>query len=166
MPQLGTAIFDPTEKYRYLLTRSWPSLEMNGTVTWVMLNPSTADAYQDDPTIRRCISFSQNWGYSGLIIVNVYALRSTDPKGLLTIQDPIGRENPMHIQNAIQSSQLTIAAWGAFKVSNQTCKLGLPNEVYNVLRQAELHCLGTTKEGYPRHPLYIKGSTKPQRLSL
>lgn len=159
MKQLGSTIFDDTGIYRYTLTRSWTSLEMNGIVTWVMLNPSTADAFQDDPTIRRCISFSKEWGYNGLIITNIYALRSTDPKGLLKVQDPIGRENVIHISNAIAESQLVIGAWGAFK-------LGVPDEVYKVLKQVEIYCLGTTKEGHPKHPLYVKGSTKPQRFAL
>lgn len=159
MSILGTAIFDETGQYRYTLTRSWSSLENNGIVNWIMLNPSTADEFQDDPTIRRCISFTKEWGYNGLIITNLYAFRSTDPNVLLGVEDPIGKDNITHIIDAVSQSKLTIGAWGAFKI-------GVPDEIYDILTQIELWCLGTTKSGCPKHPLYVKGTTKPQRLIL
>jgi len=157
---MSEAIFDPTRTYRYRLTRLWGTLlEDKGTITWIMLNPSTADEFQDDPTIRRCIGFSKQWGFSRLIITNLYGLRSTDPKQLLLSSNPIGDDNLYHIKKAVEESQFIMAAWGAFQ-------LGIPQSILPTLKNLELHCLGTTKSGQPKHPLYIKADTNPIRLIL
>src|SRR5690606_18576726 len=92
----GTARFSPCGQYRYLLTRPIPAPFWKpdaGEAVFVMLNPSTADASEDDPTIRRCIGFAKEWGCTGLTVANLYALRSTDPKGLWKHRDPVGPEN-------------------------------------------------------------------------
>lgn len=156
---LGEAIFDSSMTYRYQLTRNWNTLvSTKGIITWVMMNPSTADQFQDDPTIRRCISFSKNWGYSGLIITNIYAFRSTDPKGLLKVGDPMGPDNPTYIKDALDKSSSIVVAWGSF--------IDPPTPVREVLKDYSLFCLGTTKHGHPKHPLYIKGDTIPIRFHL
>jgi hypothetical protein len=144
-----SARLSPCGTYRYELYRRWG----NGpTLLWIMLNPSTADADIDDPTIRRCIGFSQRDGYGALIVVNLYAYRATDPKALLTADDPEGPDNWWHIQRAIRSSDAVVFAWGATQV---------PRGHHHVWHSGALIpsplCLGYTKKGAPRHPLYVKG---------
>jgi len=157
---IGEAVVDETGKYRYLLSRDWGLFgESNCKVAWIMLNPSTADANIDDPTIRRCKTFSTLWGYDSLVVVNLYALRATNPKHLLETIDPVGERNGDYIRKAIRESQLVVAAWGAFK-------LGVPGAIRPILHEVNLSCLGTTKDGHPKHPLYVKATTQRQRFSL
>ena len=115
-----------------------------------MLNPSTADAYEDDPTIRRCIGFTRRFGGESLEVVNLFALRATNPKELRLSGDAIGSSNDFFIERAAKTAGMIIAAWGAHR------NLGGRDE--KVLRLLTVHqdvwCLGTTKRGYPRHPLY------------
>ncbi len=153
----GTATISTDEQYRYDLTRAWSPA--NRKITWVMLNPSTADAEQDDPTIRRCIGFSQMWGYGGMTIVNLYAYRTSDPKELLKVKDPNGPENHDTILRRVSESELVVAAWGAF-TEKVTFTRGRPS-VESLCRRLDvpLRCLGTTQSGAPRHPLYVKGTT-------
>ena len=152
----GTVTISTDEQYRYDLTRAWSPA--NRKITWVMLNPSTADAEQDDPTIRRCIGFSQMWGYGGMTIVNLYAYRTTDPKELLSVENPAGPENHETILRRLSESELVVAAWGAF--ARKIALEGRPN-VESLCHRLDvpLRCLGTTKTGAPRHPLYVKGIT-------
>lgn len=142
-------------KYRYWLRRSWDSTFTLPTVTFIMLNPSTADAEQDDPTIRRCISFAKAWGCGQLAVVNLFAFRATDPKELATADDPVGIWNHSSVTNWTYRSQIVVAAWGVHgKLNEQGAKME------RSLRQLRvpLRCLGVTKDGYPRHPLYVKSS--------
>ena len=141
--------------YRYDLLRQWGTDE-DGQVCWVMLNPSTADATLDDPTIRRCVGFSMAWGFGSLIVVNLFAWRSTDPKALLSAPDPIGPENDACIERAVRNADLTVCAWGT--------KGGLLNraaKVTQALSGHDLHALDITKDGHPKHPLYVRGDTEP-----
>ena len=92
---LRSAAFSPCRRYRYCLSRVWnPKLP---SVMFVGLNPSTADEQEDDPTVRRCIGFARNWNFGGLILVNLFAYRSTDPADLLRVDDPVGPGNDKHI---------------------------------------------------------------------
>ncbi len=133
----SAATFDPTRTYRYSLTRRWAP---GGTrACWIMLNPSTADAEQDDPTIRRCIGFSKLWGHSELVVVNLFALRSTDPAALASHGDPIGPHNDFAIEEAGLTSAHVVCAWGRHGA--------LRNRAGTVLRHlmsagVELHHLG------------------------
>jgi hypothetical protein len=152
----AAAVFSEDRAYRYRLTRTWGS---SGThVTWIMLNPSTASAMEDDPTIRRCTSFTKAWGFDGLIVVNLFALRATDPRGLaLPGRDPVGPGNDRFIREAIHPWSAVVAAWGAHG--------HLRNRGSQVTRSLaaegiELGCLGMTKGGQPRHPLYVRGDTQ------
>lgn len=152
--------------YRYHLTRRWgPKID---TVVWVMLNPSTADAYVDDPTIRRCISFSAGLGADSLRVINLYAYRATDPKHLLAVEDPVGPMNNTVIRETLlaaravnlyapMSSAAVIVAWGA------NAKADRVSEFVTIADECRvpLHCLGITKSGMPRHPLYVLSSTRP-----
>lgn len=135
--------------YRYWLRRSWNSGGDGRTVTFVMLNPSSADHEVDDPTIRRCMGFAKAWGFSTLSVRNLFALRATDPAELLNAQDPIGPLGDIEIQVAT-SADVLVVAWGA-KVP-----FGRDRRALVLFGAKELFCLGVTKGGYPRHPLYVR----------
>ncbi|MBD2303195.1 DUF1643 domain-containing protein [Nostoc sp. FACHB-190] len=142
------------DNYRYLLVREWDINKPQ--ITFVMLNPSTADAEQDDPTLRKCINFAQSWGYGSLEVVNLFAYRATKPRHLRQVADPVGSENDYYLQLATKRAALIIVAWGvngSFQNRNQ--------EVLSLISgQQLLYCLGVTKHGHPRHPLYIKNNTQ------
>ncbi len=145
--------------YRYHLTRRWgPKID---TVVWVMLNPSTADADVDDPTIRRCISFSAELGADSLRVVNLYAYRATDPKHLLAVEDPVGPMNNTVIRETLLAARAmrspVIGAWGVNARADRVSEFVTIADECRV----PLHCLGITKSGMPRHPLYVLGSTRP-----
>lgn len=155
----ATAVFAPGREHRYLLTRIWDPTRP--TVIFVMLNPSTADAFDLDPTVRRCAGFSQSWGAGSLIVANIFALRSTNPKGLYTHSDPVGPLNDEVLATLPNCSSTLVAAWGtrgAFRSRGEVARqlLARPNG-------PELKCLGTTKKGFPRHPLFVPGATVPAR---
>src|SRR5580765_5070589 len=108
---IGGATISPDGKYRYLLSREYED-GMFGTVLFVMLNPSTADATKDDATIRRCVGFTKRWGYSTLEVVNLFAFRATHPRDLWKADDPVGPDNDVTISDAVRRAQLIVAAWG------------------------------------------------------
>jgi hypothetical protein len=141
--------------YRYSLTRRWGP---GRHVTFVMLNPSTADALVDDPTIRRCIGFARSWDFSALRVVNLYALRSTDPGQLWDHPQPVGGpENDGAILDALRNGGLVIAAWGAHARPHRVAGFrALAAEV-----GVQVHALHVTKAGAPGHPLYLPASTQP-----
>jgi hypothetical protein len=132
--------------YRYSLQRDLDGDE--SVCTFVMLNPSTADGRQNDPTIRRCVRFARDAGYGRLRVVNLYAFRTTDPSLLWLQDDPVGPENNRVLALAFEESDLTIAAWGA------NARPGRVDEVM-AMPFAPRWCLGLTKTGAPRHPLYM-----------
>lgn len=146
------AILSPDLRYRYVLSRSW--CRDSKRVLFVGLNPSTADATKDDPTIRRCIRFAADWGYGGFDIVNLFAWRSSDPTVLTSCVDPIGPDNDAWIEELSVSASMTIVAWG-FRGQLMDRAEAVMNKIRNP------YCLGRTKQGHPRHPLYVKACTKP-----
>lgn len=150
------AVISADEQYRYELTRNWGS-DISPYVLWVMLNPSTADASVDDPTIRRCHGFTFAWGFSKFVVVNLFALRSPDPKALLKATDPVGPTNDQHISRAAKAAALIVCAWGAHPMARSRGLL-----VQN--RLPFPMCLGKTKDGYPKHPLYVPAETKVSLL--
>lgn len=124
---------------------------------FVMLNPSTADASLDDPTIRRCKGFAQREGCTFLTVVNLFALRSTDPDELARHPEPVGVENVTHISRELRRhnpslGHLVIAAWGAHPMARH---FGV-TAIRDRLREEGALCLGMTKDGEPRHPLYLR----------
>jgi hypothetical protein len=148
------AILSADRLYRYWLDRHWGS---SGThATWIMLNPSTADALEDDPTIRRCIAFTKAWGLDGLIVVNLFAFRSPDPQALMFATDPVGEANDDFIRQAVFPWSVVVAAWGAHKLAAQRAA-----QVMQIVQDQAggAGCLGLTKGGGPRHPLYVRGRT-------
>lgn len=141
-------------RYRWWLRRQW--IPDNGRVVcFVMLNPSTADASIDDPTIRRCMRYARDWGYSTLSVRNLFALRATDPGELKTAANPTGGLEGDHNLFAARTADLVVAAWGAW------VPFGRDHEVMSMLAGVPVHCLGTTKGGGPRHPLYCRADLEP-----
>lgn len=141
--------------YRYLLTRRWAH-HIDRTMLFVMLNPSTADETTDDPTIRRCMNFARREQMSGLAVVNLFAMRATNPADLKAALakglDAVGRENGDHIARAAVGAHRLVVAWGAH---GKLCEGRLPlAELLSSIHKLE--CLGTTKDGSPRHPLYVR----------
>jgi hypothetical protein len=148
--QSAQAIISKDQKYRYWLHRSW--LSGSGASVFIMLNPSTADATNNDPTIRRCMAFAQRLGSNALIVVNLYAGRATDPRELLEMDDPVGPENDLYLMKAARMAEYVICAWGTHYLARAKAP-----RVVEALRIADikLKCLGHTKAGCPQHPLYI-----------
>lgn len=146
----SSAHFSQCRKFRYSLTRIWDN--DLPTVMFVGLNPSTADESTDDPTVRRCIGFAQSGGFGRLVLTNLFAFRSTDPQKLKRVGDPIGPENDQQIMRAARAAAQVIIAWGTHGSLH-----GRDEEVLDLLN--EPYCLGTTKDGFPKHPLYLAAST-------
>lgn len=142
-------------KYRYTLLRSWG--DRHGSVVWIMLNPSTADADVDDPTIRRCMKFTERLGHETMVVVNLFALRATDPRELLEAEDSVGAENTESVLRVCDKGEILVAAWGATK---KPIRSSIREIVKQIRDGYELKCLGTTKDGSPRHPLYLRGDAE------
>jgi hypothetical protein len=123
-----------------------------------MLNPSTADAELDDPTIRRCAGFSLAAGYSGIVVGNLFAWRATKPIELTKASDPIGPENDFHLADIVSAAPVVVCAWGA-----RGNLYGRNEQVGRIIRAAGKvpHCLRVTKDGHPAHPLYLPAILKP-----
>lgn len=139
-------------QYRYWLTRLWAE---DDSLLFVMLNPSTADASVDDPTIRRCMGFARREEFGGVSVVNLYAYRATNPKALLSVDDAVGPENDSYLRMILMEQTRrghpVVAAWGANADADRAA------EVLNLVPGVNWRCLGTTKSGAPRHPLYVHG---------
>lgn len=157
-----TAVLSDCGTYRYRLTRRWASGPCD---VWVMLNPSTADAELDDPTIRRCVGFSRGWGSGSLSVVNLFALRATDPEALRRHPDPVGPDNDGYLRStfavARHSGGRIVTAWGAHRMAGwrarEVARLfgGDWSQVHGAVH------LGTTKAGAPKHPLYLRADLTP-----
>lgn len=154
----GDAVFSADSKYRYRLHRTWDAGA--ASVLFVMLNPSTADATQDDPTIRRCVGFAKRWGYGRLLVGNLFALRATDPRCLLDEPDPVGPQNDEHLRVMMDEARIVICAWGAHKLAHGTTR----ESAVKALLGPSLWALGRTAAGAPRHPLYMPKDAGPVRL--
>ncbi len=126
-----------------------------------MLNPNQADATVNDPTIRRCIGFAQEWGYGGLEVVNLFAYRAKNPPLLKQIDDPIGVDNDRYLFTLEDRVETIILAWG-----NWGTLRGRDRAVIACLNSQQVYCLGITKTGQPRHPLYLKRDTLLTKLDF
>lgn len=151
------AVLSPDGVYRYRLWRIWDA-DRHPTA-FVMLNPSTADASVDDPTIRRCMGFARSWGAGGIVVVNLHAYRATDPRDLMAAAgrgvDVIGPDNDAHVRAVFSVVDSVVFAWGA-----ATLGPGVARRVREALPPGvEVSCLGVTKHGHPRHPLYLAANT-------
>jgi hypothetical protein len=156
---IKNATIDPSQQYRYSLTRGWDTEKPK--VVFIMLNGSTADAANDDPTLRRCISFAKDWGYGSLEVVNLFGYRTTLPSELKRAEYPVGPENDKYIVAAIKKAQTVVVAWGTHGIY-----LKRNYKVIQLLAEHNVRplCLGKTKDGHPKHPLYIKANTLPVPL--
>jgi hypothetical protein len=149
------AVISDCGKYRYLLRRVWDYKKPRAL--FVMLNPSTADASVDDPTIRSCVRLVNGLGYGSMEVVNLYAWRSTDPDALPTPPSmALGCDNPRTIEAAVVRCDTVICAWGAHPYAQRN----VPG-VLDIIRlnRPAAYCFGKTKAGAPKHPLYIKSGT-------
>lgn len=149
-----SAVISACGRYRYRLQRG----DGPRRLAFVMLNPSTADADVDDPTIRRCRAFAQREGYPGIDVMNLYAWRATDPVQLTQVDDPVGPDNPIWLDHLASDHRhgWIVCAWGTLAREQQR---QTAIQVAGILSShgARLVCLGTTKDGSPRHPLYVRG---------
>jgi hypothetical protein len=147
------AEFSDCRKWRYLLWRCW---DQSGPVAnFLMLNPSTADEAKLDPTCSRARAYAEAWGYGALIVTNIFGWRSTDPRALRRVRDPVGAANDAAILRAAGEADLVVCAWG-----NHGIERG--REVEELLRKTKtkLHILRLTGAGQPGHPLYLRKSLK------
>jgi len=160
--EASSATISACGQYRYTLMRN---LERGNSkiCMFIMLNPSTADAKEDDPTIRRCINYAKDWGYGKLLVANLFAFRATDPKVMKSTYSPIGPQNDNCIIHAAQiadaSGGVVICAWGTHGTFKDRAK-----EVINMLVEIGIDpkCLKMTQDGHPGHPLYLAKSLKPK----
>jgi hypothetical protein len=155
LSQTAAAEFSADEVYRYRLRRSFVGSVLDkpeNPVVFIMLNPSTANAIDDDPTIRRCCSFARAWGHSDLLVVNLFALRSTDPDALLSHADPVGPENNEVLADLPRCK--IVVAWGSHIASRKRAEF-----VATILESDRLNALGVTLSGAPKHPLYLRADS-------
>lgn len=144
------ASFSLDRRYRYELTRRWGP---GGLVVFTMLNASDADEYRNDPTVRRCIGFGQLWGFGGMVITNIFGLKSMDPALLSQVDDPIGLENDYYLKKNYKDADLAVYAWG-----NHGQLFDRGRQVYEALGPG--FCFGVNRSGEPVHPLYQRRDTK------
>lgn len=154
--QTSSAVISDCGLYRYRLGRRWGQ---GTTMLFVMLNPSTADGTEDDPTIRRCIGFAKREGHAALDVVNLFAFRATDPRELTHAVDPVGPGNDAAIADAVQGAAVVVAAWGATVPRARSAR---PAEVLRLLSACPVMALGLTATGAPRHPLYLPAAAPLQ----
>lgn len=144
-----SAVFSPDGQYRYRLSRRWGP---GAALPFILLNPSTAGAELDDPTVRRCIGFARQLGFNALELVNLFAFRSTDPKSLRRAGYPIGQENDAHLEAVCRGAPMAICGWGA-----NARILVRPEVVLAMLKAWECRpmALQINAGGVPAHPLYL-----------
>lgn len=157
----GAAVSD-CGRYRYHLWRAWGTPGEDRPMGFVMLNPSTADASVDDPTIRRCVGFAKREGCTAINVVNLFAWRATDPGVLSDVVDPVGPGNHNQLEQMLDVHQILdvplVVAWGASGPSvSLMAREGGRLLGRALFRRVPLWCLGRTKHGHPRHPLYVRG---------
>lgn len=156
---LGGAVFSSCEQYRYVLYRHWGDkpvfhrLATPDVLPFIGLNPSTATATEDDPTVSRCINFAKRNGFQGMYMLNLFAYRATIPGEMKMQMDPVGPDNNTAIMDILKSSLHVVLAWG-----NHGSHLGRSNEMKELLNQAiwleNIWCFGVTNQDEPIHPLY------------
>ena len=146
------AVISPDGKYRYKLTRSLGKSELSAA--FILLNPSTADDTEDDQTVKRCTYFARKFGFGRIAVYNLFAYRATLPMDLFGYEEPIGPENDKYLLESVRYDKI-IAAWG-----DHGNHLGRDKIVLNLLKYTKIFCLGKTKSGSPRHPLYLSKNTE------
>lgn len=147
-------------QYRYSLSRIWGDGPLLG---FVMLNPSTADGEQDDPTIRRCKAFARDAGFAGIVVGNLFAWRATAARELRQVGDPIGPDNDLHLKELIARPNIVVCAWGAGGTL-----MDRGQTVLKMMREArkQPYCLRLSSKGVPMHPLYLPASLRPTPIVI
>jgi hypothetical protein len=153
------ALFSSCRRWRYLLWRRWD--ERLPVANFLMLNPSTADEFQLDPSCTRARVYAERWGYGSLIVTNLFGWRATDPTAMKAVREPVGRRNDRAILQAAREAGIVVCAWG-----NHGAHLERSLKVLALLRQARvpLHALRLNGAGQPAHPLYLPGNLRPTKL--
>ncbi|WP_432448179.1 DUF1643 domain-containing protein [Aliiroseovarius marinus] len=154
----STAVYSDCESYRYMLTRIWDPAGRKAL--FIMLNPSTATEVQNDPTVERCERRARTLGFGAFRVTNIFAWRDTDPRKMRAAEEPIGPGNDAAILESCPWADQIICGWGA-----HGAHLDRGNQVEALLRGTGLptHHLGQTKDGHPKHPLYIAYAQQPER---
>lgn len=152
------AQFSPCRTWRYALWRKWAQPVEPRYCVFIGLNPSTADEVDNDPTVRRCIGYARAWDFDGLYMMNIFAFRATDPQDMRAADDPVGPQNDAALRLVCHSpyTRMVVAAWGvhgAYRERGQA--------VLALLQDCRLRCLGVTKAGHPKHPLYLRKDLQP-----
>lgn len=151
------ATFSHCQNYRYSLWRIWNVVDNPKMACLILLNPSTADATKNDPTIERCSRRFKKLGYDGIYVVNIFAFRATDPKVMKNQDDPFGPKNEEAILECAKASDLVVCGWGTHGDWRNRS-----SHISELLRRNGIlaKCLGKTKSGQPKHPLYISYETE------
>lgn len=149
----STAEFSPCRRWRYSLFREFDGGQ--GAIAFIGLNPSTADETTNDPTVSRCIRFAQQWGYRCMYMLNIFAWRDTDPRGMKAAKDPVGPRNNNEILAVCGSVENVVACWGVHGSFMQRGQ-SVANDLLNCV---PLQCFGLTKDGHPKHPLYLRADS-------
>lgn len=159
--EMGPAIFSQDRTYRYVLTRIWD--DTLPVVAWIGLNPSTADESRLDPTLRRVLRFSSDWGYGSFVMLNLFAVRTPEPRVMMLHDQPVGPDNDRHVLEQAKAAKLVIGAWGSTGAYRDRGR-----EVARMLRReaVDLHHLKTTQAGHPCHPLYLSSTLTPQPFDV
>lgn len=165
-PESSALFGGPNDCYRYWLTRTWEPTPPGRLVLWVMMNPSTADADVDDPTVAKCCRLSRRWGFGAMTVVNCFAYRATDQAMLAAAADPVGPDNDKRIQGRANHADQIIMAFGTPKERKLRSR-GF--EVARMLVAAgkgpKMHALRVSAAGAPWHPLYLPEDIVPERWS-
>lgn len=155
--QGNICVFSPCRTWRYVLRHYWGAPgDAEKAVAWIALNPSTADENRLDPTLRRIRGFSADWGYNCFYMLNAFGFRATDPSDMRKAADPVGPDNDKWILEITAKTNMTVCAWGrhgAFR--------GRDAALARLLSGRNLFCLERTKDGIPKHPLYLKSTLTP-----
>jgi hypothetical protein len=153
------ALFSSCRRWRYLLWRRWD--ETLPVANFLMLNPSTADEFQLDPSCTRARVYAERWGYGALIVTNLFGWRATDPQDMKAAREPVGAGNDRAILKAAREAAIVICAWG-----NHGAHLARSGKVLARLKKAgvPLHALRINGAGEPAHPLYLPGNLQPVKL--
>lgn len=147
------AHFSRCRRFRYALWREWDADRPR--VMLIGLNPSTADAERNDPTIRRCIGFARDWGYGGVWVLNLFAFRATYPEDLKAARDPVGPRNDGWLRRVAGQSARIVACWG-----NDGAFMGRSARVRAMLGD-RLDVIRMNASGQPAHPLYLPKRLRP-----
>jgi hypothetical protein len=156
----GSAIFSKDHKYRYVLTRKWSK---EGICLFIMLNPSTADEYKLDPTVNRAYKIAKRYKLGELVVLNVFAIKGTDPSIIKFCSEPVGEYNDYYIKYYLKKSKMTVLAWGNNGKFNDRAT-AVKKLIIN--SKIDPFCIDINNSGEPKHPLYTKNNAKLKKYKL